>query len=70
MFKREMDRMDPEWMRIYEASARERDFDLGVRNCDEELFRRRTRLWLANALSERPYRRIQAVFDGEEEWGD
>ncbi len=56
--------MDLVWMRIYEAPAQERDLDLAVRNCDQELFWR-TRLWLTNALSERQYMRIQAIFDGE-----
>ena len=70
VIKQETERVDPEWIRVYGALAREKDFDLAVRNCDEELFRRRTQLWMENALSERPYRRVQAISDREKKWGD
>ena len=70
VFKQEMRRIDPEWMRVYDVSVKERDFDVAVRNCGEELYRRRTRLWLENSLSGKPYKRIEMIFEEEEEHGD
>jgi hypothetical protein len=70
VFKQEMRRIDPEWMRVYDVSAKQRDFDVAVRNCGDELYWRRTRLWSENSSSGKPYKRIEMIFEGEEELGD
>lgn len=70
VFKKEMRQVDPEWMHIYEKSAKKRDFDIAVLNCNEELYRKRTHRWLENTMSDKPYRRLDSIFDGEPEWGD
>jgi Phosphotransferase enzyme family len=70
VFKQEMERVAPEWMRVYEALAMKRGIDLAVSNCNEELYRRRIHRWLENAMGEKPYRRIQSIFEGEKDWGE
>jgi aminoglycoside phosphotransferase (APT) family kinase protein len=71
VFKAEMRRVDPEWMRVYEAEAsvKKRDFDAAVLHCDEDLNQRRIEMWLERVSSGHPYRRLWEIFEGET-WGD
>jgi aminoglycoside phosphotransferase (APT) family kinase protein len=46
LFLDEMRRIEPRWVKIYESSQRQRDFDLAVSSCDDELYMRRIENWL------------------------
>jgi hypothetical protein len=70
VFKREMRLLDPEWMRVYDMSAKERDFDFAVQNCGEELYRRRIRLWLESILAGKPYIRLRSILGDMNDYRD
>jgi hypothetical protein len=46
VFLAEMERLQPEWVRIFESSQRQRDFDLAVSGCSDPFLMRRIRNWL------------------------
>ncbi|KAL8342034.1 hypothetical protein RB598_003783 [Gaeumannomyces tritici] len=46
VFLGEMERLEPEWVEIFESSQRQRDFDLAVTSCGDEFLMRRIRGWL------------------------
>ena len=44
-FMETMGRLEPEWVRVFEASEVQRDFEFAVRNCDDEFLARRINKW-------------------------
>ncbi|KAK4246190.1 phosphotransferase enzyme family-domain-containing protein [Corynascus novoguineensis] len=46
VFLGEMERLQPEWVEIFESSQRQRDFDLAVSSCSDSFLIRRIRNWL------------------------
>ena len=46
VFLAEMERLQPEWVKIFESSQRQRDFDLAVSSCSDPFLIRRIRNWL------------------------
>ncbi|KAL8406311.1 hypothetical protein RB596_004960 [Gaeumannomyces avenae] len=46
VFLGEMERLEPEWVEIFESSQRQRDFGLAVASCGDEFLIRRIRGWL------------------------
>jgi aminoglycoside phosphotransferase len=42
----EMQRLEPGWIKIFESSKTQRDFDMAVRNCDNEFLARFINEWL------------------------
>ncbi|KAL2196805.1 hypothetical protein P885DRAFT_37032 [Corynascus similis CBS 632.67] len=46
VFLEEMERLQPEWVEIFESSQRQRDFDLAVSSCSDSFLIRRIRNWL------------------------
>lgn len=51
LFLQEMQRLAPEWVDIFEASQRQRDFDMALDSCDDEFSIRRILAWLADIES-------------------
>jgi hypothetical protein len=46
VFLGEMQRLQPQWVEIFESSQRQRDFDLAVSSCNDSFLIRRIRNWL------------------------
>ncbi|KAH6645356.1 hypothetical protein BKA67DRAFT_584837 [Truncatella angustata] len=46
LFLQEMQRLAPGWVNIFEASQRQRDFDMALDSCDDEFSIRRILTWL------------------------
>ncbi|KAK1623475.1 kinase-like domain-containing protein [Colletotrichum phormii] len=46
VFLAEMERLQPEWVAIHKSTHHQRDFELAVTLCDDELFMNRVRKWL------------------------
>ncbi|KAI4595647.1 hypothetical protein KJ359_006636 [Pestalotiopsis sp. 9143b] len=51
LFMQEMQRLSPGWVEIFEASQRQRDFDMALDSCDDEFSTRRILAWLADIES-------------------
>jgi hypothetical protein len=46
VFLAEMERLQPEWVHVFESSQRQRDFDIAVSGCSDSFLISRIRDWL------------------------
>ncbi|KAE8141294.1 phosphotransferase enzyme family-domain-containing protein [Aspergillus pseudotamarii] len=46
VFIHKMESLEPGWVEVFHKSQRQRDFDLAVRNCDNEFVARHIRAWI------------------------
>lgn len=44
--------LEPGWVEVFNKSQRQRDFDLAVRNCDNEFVARHIRAWISDHTAE------------------
>ncbi|KAK2015624.1 hypothetical protein LZ32DRAFT_602281 [Colletotrichum eremochloae] len=51
LFLEEMEKLRPEWVSIFNASQRQRDYDLAVTSCDDTFMIRRILTWLSDLES-------------------